>query len=516
MTASAERFYRTVHHLVVTDPTSSVLEDVRRRYDKDFPRDIDFTGFPYRYTMTMVDALIRRDWGPRPIWCSENRPADDKYLLFARNMVELAQAEYQRERQVPEWVLRFSTNSLSLDPLPPASIVVDCLKVIAIDLGCDISEVATSDERYIFSNLFSAHLLTRFSAQVEVVSNLITRELETMLRPDRAPTTSKCKAICAIIPYAVFLEQHGQQEVANAIMHVIRASRDYHFMSSIRLYVTTLFGKPSSPFRNWLITLVAPYMNWEDEAHGEEVIVGWAAIVSTVPDTEEVIQSVVGTLMGITNIVSLRPHIPLKIWAWMKKWQSLPLEDRGKFSTATPDAVRFVRGLADLEIFQSYFFLVFSGLHSVPADTFNEVEISIREDLGGIGMQGHREDLLNRLGSVIKEVNAEMERDGEVDYGQGLEQLQKLKEVLLDMDRESAKALACKRLTLDLFSKRTDLHGRIQDLIPLSCALCHFSVCDRLGWFVSLRLAPSRHLVSVRPMIHRISSLHSCPLRTVV
>ena len=148
-TTSAGRLYHTLHHLAAIDPTSSILEDIRLRYEEDFPHNIDFTGFPYRHTMTMIDVLIRRDWGPRPTWRSDDRPSNEEYIRFAQDIAGVAQAEYQREQKAPGWTLDFAFEPLSLEILPPVPIVTSCFKIVAIDLGYDVSDATTSDERYI-------------------------------------------------------------------------------------------------------------------------------------------------------------------------------------------------------------------------------------------------------------------------------------------------------------------------------------------------------------------------------
>ena len=278
-------------------------------------------------------------------------------------------------------------------------------------------------------------------------------------------------------------------------------------MSSAQPHTTTLLGKPNSPFRNWLIALVAPHAGWEDEELGEDAVIAWAAAVSTVPGTEEVIRSVVSLLMRITNIDSLRPHLPIEIWVWMKKWQSLPVADWPRYYATTLGAVRHVRGFGDFEIIGSYFLAVWVSYPSSP-DVLNEVEVSIRGDFGGIGMWRPREFLLGRLDGILKEMVAETEQSI-------LQRCRKLKRVLLDMDGEATKTLTGKLLQLVLLDGHTNLHGRIQDLIPPSCALCLCIVSDHSGWFVLLRLAPSRHLAPLRTTIHHTSPLHSRSLLTV-
>ena len=152
-TVSATCFLRTFHHLSVMDPTSSVLEDVRQRYGRIFPSEIDFGGLPFYYTMTKLHSLANRHWDPRRVQWGGCRPSTQEWISFTRGVAEVAQVEHQRAQRgkVPRWILRFVLHSLSLSPLPPTSVVADCLSIIAIDLGCDISNTSTGfttlDER---------------------------------------------------------------------------------------------------------------------------------------------------------------------------------------------------------------------------------------------------------------------------------------------------------------------------------------------------------------------------------
>ncbi|KAF9789706.1 hypothetical protein BJ322DRAFT_1018299 [Thelephora terrestris] len=267
-TESAGCLYHIFCHLTITNPTSSILGHMRPRYSRFFPGAVDWTALPYCHTMVMIHALVRREWGPLHIWSNDNRPSDHEHITFARNIAELAQADYQREQKVPGWILGFAFDSLSLDPLPPPSVVADCLKAIAVELCCEILDVVTSDT--------SIHLLTRISPQMqtELISSLITLKLETMVEADDLlPIVLKCEAICALLPYVISLEQHVQQEMANTIMLVIQASKDHYLISFIASHFTPLLGKPSSSFQNWLITIMAPHINWEDNIHRESTVI---------------------------------------------------------------------------------------------------------------------------------------------------------------------------------------------------------------------------------------------------
>ena len=147
-----ERFYHALYHLTVTDPTSSVLEDMRQRHDEVFPRFNGFAGLPSRHTIAIIYILTRTYWTRHDIWGDDDRPSDDKHTQFARDIAQLVQVKCQQKQEVPTWTLNFALGSLNLDPLPPASVVADCLKLSAAQLGCDVSGVAALDERYTFDS----------------------------------------------------------------------------------------------------------------------------------------------------------------------------------------------------------------------------------------------------------------------------------------------------------------------------------------------------------------------------
>jgi hypothetical protein len=141
---SAACFLRTFYHLSVMNPTSPVLEDVPQRYSSIFP--------PGTYSrLTMILSFTDRSWHPRFTQWSKWSPSAQESVSFTRSMLEITRVEYQRtqHRKVPRWVLRFALLSLAPEPLPPSSVIADCLSIIAIDLGCDVSNTgfATSDER---------------------------------------------------------------------------------------------------------------------------------------------------------------------------------------------------------------------------------------------------------------------------------------------------------------------------------------------------------------------------------
>lgn len=154
---SAMCFLHTFSHLSVVNPASSVLGDVCQHYGQVFPPGVDFKGFPFYHSLGAIHRLLNSDWRCRQqarIEWQDYKPSGHENIIFTHALAKLAQSEYQRregwEKKVPRWILRFVLHSLSLDPPPPTPVIVDCLSIIAIDLGCDISSAGTMipNERY--------------------------------------------------------------------------------------------------------------------------------------------------------------------------------------------------------------------------------------------------------------------------------------------------------------------------------------------------------------------------------
>ena len=150
-TVSALCLFYTISCLSIVDPASSVLKEIHRRYTEIFPTNIDFHGHQFSHTMNAVHRVFIRSVDLRNLTWGDYKPPRDEYILVAQTLVQLARFGYQRTHQtkVPGLVLRFSLHSLSSDTPPPTPVVADCLSIIAIDLGCDVSNTGavTLDER---------------------------------------------------------------------------------------------------------------------------------------------------------------------------------------------------------------------------------------------------------------------------------------------------------------------------------------------------------------------------------
>ena len=149
---------RTLCHLTTVDPASSAFKVVRRRYIKIFPIETDFKSLPTYHRLCIMHNIFhpsykyiqhqgfRRDYRPKIQWRDYKLPIAEHVVLIG-----LAQFEYQRNQpqKVPRWILRYGCQLLSQDPLPPTSVIVDCLSVIAMDLGCTVTSGTTLGERYV-------------------------------------------------------------------------------------------------------------------------------------------------------------------------------------------------------------------------------------------------------------------------------------------------------------------------------------------------------------------------------
>ena len=212
---------------------------------------------------------------------------------------------------------------------------------------------------------------------------------------------SKCEAISALFGYAI-LERGQQQQMANAISHALQAldRRRGYVWDLVDPYTPILFCGPNTPSMDWLIILLSPYIFWDDKCRNKSYVIKWAAAASAVPYTEEVGRDVVSALLQIACYDSLRPHIPVEIWTWLKKPLTLPPLYRRRGIKTTRNTVHYIRGLGDIEIFKSFFIL--SWLEHNDVDDKDNMENLLREDFCGIGMWGHRKDLIKRLDRVLE------------------------------------------------------------------------------------------------------------------
>jgi len=137
---------RTFHYLSVRDPTSNVLGDIRHRHNKVFQHWKDFTGLQWYHTMARIYGLTDQRFNLRHVY----RPSTQECISIVRDMAGAFEVGYRgtQHQRVPRRILSFTLYSLSLDPLPPMSVIANCLSIIAIDLGCDMSSTGAPSETW--------------------------------------------------------------------------------------------------------------------------------------------------------------------------------------------------------------------------------------------------------------------------------------------------------------------------------------------------------------------------------
>jgi len=134
--------------------------------------------------------------------------------------------------------------------------------------------------------------------------------------PDPGQIRSKRKAITALFPYMVRLEQDGQPQPLEVFLRLARASGQWGFMwHRVRPLVITLLQEESSAPIKRAILLALPHMPWANFANGQHLVQLWAAAASVFPYPDEIGQIVVDTLLHIASQDSLRPHIPVGMWS---------------------------------------------------------------------------------------------------------------------------------------------------------------------------------------------------------
>ena len=149
---SALCFICAFSRLLVVEPTSTTIGDIRRRYKNTFPLPSrSYSEFPT--ISNVLHHLFTQHRERHAVEWKNYNPSLDELIPFAHALAQIAQFEYRRgehgDRKVPRWLVRFALRFLSHDPLPPTSVVIDCLAIIATDLGCNVPDTnrVVSDEK---------------------------------------------------------------------------------------------------------------------------------------------------------------------------------------------------------------------------------------------------------------------------------------------------------------------------------------------------------------------------------
>ena len=298
---------------------------------------------------------------------------------------------------------------------------------------------------------------------MEQVLSLIIRRLKIIVDVPEIDTSlleSKLKAIAALFPYAMCLEKSGQGNVVDAILRVARASDSVLSWHHVLTHITALFDESASPSLNRAITLISPYIPWHLPAlDAENAVARWGAAASTVPYSEEVGQSLVEALLRILEHDSLLEYIPIHIWGLLKKRPSPSPVWWDRFNGCRASVARHVRGLGDIEILKSYLLLIISEWNTLRFGILLELEALVLEDLSGIGMWCHRDDLIKHLDHVLGQLGHGLEHFKQHQpsiHERGIRARKRryrdLKFTLLDVDRGAMETLTRTPPRLILFN----------------------------------------------------------------
>jgi len=308
---------------------------------------------------------------------------------------------------------------------------------------------------------------------MEQVSSLIIAKAETMAEAeDPTELRAKRKAVATLLSYAIRKERGGQPEMLDAFLHAARASGMSGFVwRHVEDHTRTLLHEATPR----AVVLVSPRIPWHWLTGGEDLIQLWVTATSEVQYTEEVAQCVVDTLLRIASEVELLPHITANVWLWLTKRPSLPPVCLGRFYGSYPHIVKAVRGLGDIEVLKSYFLLAWSEWNALWDEGFDEICASLREDFGGVGMDHHRADLIQRLDQIL----------GQLDQGLGFlkrrnpnlrqrrfqnmkDQYGKLKDILLEANNEAVARTSYFGVRVALYTNQGE-HAS-DSTFPLQCS----------------------------------------------
>ena len=117
-TVAAGCFLRTFLHFSTMNPTSNILANLRRRYNKIFPFETDFRGLPFCHTMTKLHSLFTEQWSPIYMMWYDYRPPTQELVPFAGIWSRLLRQNINKHRMGKYPVGSSASPSLSYPPIP--------------------------------------------------------------------------------------------------------------------------------------------------------------------------------------------------------------------------------------------------------------------------------------------------------------------------------------------------------------------------------------------------------------
>lgn len=279
---------------------------------------------------------------------------------------------------------------------------------------------------------------------------LVTRKLTAMIHSaDPLPIYSKRKAITTLFTCVITVKGGERREVVDALLRSFGASgREGFVWHCVEPFVNRLLSEEGSASSKRAILLASSHFPWDRFANAEHLIRLWATAASTVPYTDDIGQGVVDALLLIAVRDTRRLHIPDGMWSWLNKRPSLPPVSWGRYWGSHASLASVIKKIGNIEILKSYLLLVWSEWDYLGYGGLDEMELSIREKFGGLAMVHHRHDLLRHLDQVLGRLDLGLEHLqkskpslGEHSIQQMKGQYGSLKDVLLEMNRGTMRAL---------------------------------------------------------------------------
>ena len=143
--ASATCFSLAFCHLAIMDPMSSILTDIRQHYRRIFPCDFDLSGLPLPHILGPIHRKVHGYEASPPTEFPGYKPTYHEHIA-GRTLSKLCWSKCQGG-QAPYLCVSFALRFLSQDPLPPPSVIADCLLIIVMSMGWDVPKIMVSGER---------------------------------------------------------------------------------------------------------------------------------------------------------------------------------------------------------------------------------------------------------------------------------------------------------------------------------------------------------------------------------
>ena len=123
-------------------------------------------------------------------------------------------------------------------------------------------------------------------------------------------------ATATLFSYAIQRERCGETNIFDAILRYVKMCyREDRFIAFTFFLETLGVSIHASPRA---VILVTAHLGWcwriMPLADAQDLISKWVEAISVAPHTEEVVQSVVDTLLQIAVNPHLRPPIPADVW----------------------------------------------------------------------------------------------------------------------------------------------------------------------------------------------------------